>query len=152
MKRPGIVWLLVFLLTFLAFGGIYGGIAMLSDPTGSILQMQEVLPLLPVSNYVLPGFFLLTLMGILPLFIAYGLIVQPEWRWAETISTWSKHHWAWAGTIAIGMVLLIWLGVQGVLIGFQWPIQYATLLNGLLLLLVAVIPGVRKHYERSGKQ
>ena len=54
MKRPIALWILVFWLIFLALGGLYGGIAMLLDPSGGLLQMTEVISLLPVSNYFLP--------------------------------------------------------------------------------------------------
>lgn len=50
MKRPYTLYLLLFFLLFLAFGGLYGGIAMLLDPGGALLAMGDLLPLLPVSN------------------------------------------------------------------------------------------------------
>ncbi|MCE7860902.1 MAG: hypothetical protein DYG86_14095 [Chloroflexi bacterium CFX2] len=147
MKRPPFLWLLVFLLVFLALGGFYGGISMLADPTGKALQMDEVLPLLPVPDYFLPGLFLLSIMGIVPLLLVYGLIWQPRWGWANWLSSWSKHYWAWTGSIVVGIVLMIWLAVQGLLIGFQWPIQYMTLTNGILIILVALFPSVRSYFE-----
>ena len=58
MQRPLALWPLLFLLLLLGAGGLYGGIAMLIDPTGGLLQLTEVLPLLPVSDYILPGLFL----------------------------------------------------------------------------------------------
>ena len=33
-RRPAAIWLLLSLLAFLAFGGLYGGLAMLADPSG----------------------------------------------------------------------------------------------------------------------
>jgi hypothetical protein len=69
MKRPVALWLLVLSLVFLALGGMYGGIAMLTDPSGNSLQMAEILPLLPVPDYTLPGLFLLFVMGVAPLFL-----------------------------------------------------------------------------------
>ena len=63
MKRPAALWILVFWMLFLALGGLYGGISMLIDPSGNLLQMAEVLPLLHVPDYVLPGLFLLVGMG-----------------------------------------------------------------------------------------
>jgi hypothetical protein len=68
MKRPIALWILVFWLAFLSLGGLYGGIAMLLDPSGGSLQMTEVLSLLPVPNYVMPGLFLLFIMGNYPCF------------------------------------------------------------------------------------
>ena len=137
MKRTFALWLLVFSLVFLALGGLYGGIAMLTDPSGASLQMAEVLPLLPVPDYTLPG-----------LFLTFGLLARPEWKWATSLARWSGHHWSWTGTVALGVALALWLIVEGALIGFEWPIQYVTAVNGILILLLALVPSVRRYYAR----
>lgn len=148
MKKPFSLWLLVASLVFLALGGLYGGIAMLTDTSGASLQMAEVLPLLPVPDYTLPGLFLLFVMGLAPLFLTFGLIARPNWKWAESLSRWSNHHWSWTATVALGIILLIWLSIQGALIGFRWPIQYVTAVNGILILVFALVPSVRRYYAR----
>jgi hypothetical protein len=147
MKRPFSLWLLIFLLVFLAVGGLYGGISMLLDPSGKILQMDKVLPLLPVPNYFIPGLFLIFMMGLIPIFLTYGLIWKPNWDWANKLAGWSRHYWAWSGSFLLGCVLIFWLVFQAVLIGFRWPIQYVTLANGILIVLVALMPGVRKYFK-----
>lgn len=146
MKRPLLLWPLLFLLLFLGLGGLYGGIAMLVDPSGGLLQLNEMLPLLPVSNYILPGLFLLFVMGLTPLALIYSLLVCPNWKWAVLLSAWSKHHWSWTGTVMLGLVLAAWLTIQGFLIGFRWMIQYITAVNGCLVILLAFVPKVRRHY------
>ncbi len=146
MRRPLTLWPLLFALLFLAIGGLYGGIAMLTDPTGGSLQLTEVLPLLPVSDFVLPGLFLLGAMGLTPLFLTYALLARPRWTWAQVLSRWSKHHWAWTGTLALGITLALWLVVQGLLIGFKWPIQHITAVNGVLIIALALVPDVRRFY------
>jgi hypothetical protein len=148
MRKPITLWLLIASLIFLSFGGLYGGIAMLTDPSGSSLQMTEVLPLLPVPDYTLPGLFLLFVMGLAPLFLTYGLLARPNWEWAASLARWSGHHWSWTGTVALGVVLALWLIVEGVMIGFHWPIQYVTAVNGILILLLALVPSIRKYYSR----
>ena len=148
MQRPMALWPLIFLLLLLAVGGLYGGIAMLTDPAGGSLKLTEVLPLLPVSDYTLPGLFLLIVMGMVPMVLAYGLGARPDWSWAQTLSGWSRHHWAWTGTLGLGVTLAIWLIVQGLLIGFNTPIQYITAANGLLIILFVLVPGVRRFYAR----
>ena len=145
MKRPPALWPLIFSLVFLALGGIYGGIALLADPTGGLLQLTDVLPLLPVSDYILPGLFLLIVMGLAPLILSYGLLARPNWIWAEALS---GYHWAWLGTLGLGVTLAIWLIVQGLLIGFRWPIQYITAADGLLIIVLASVPGMRRFYAR----
>ena len=51
--------------------------------------------------------------------------------------------------MGIGIVLILWLAVQTILMGFQWPIQYITLVNGLLIVVVALAPQVRGYYAES---
>ncbi len=147
MKRPLTLWLLMIALIFLGIGGLYGGILMLMDPTGNSIQMAILLPLLPVHDFVLPGLFLLIVMGLAPIILVYALLALPEWRWATALSRWSGHHWAWTGTVAFGVVLAVWLVVEGLLIGFKWPIQYATAIAGLLIVLLVATPGVRRLYQ-----
>ena len=148
MKRPFVLWILIFFLVFLALGGLYGGIAMLTDPSGNLLQMAEILPMLPVPDYTLPGLFLLFVMGIAPLFLTFGLLARPNWAWATSLSRWSNHHWSWAGTVVLGIILVLWLIIEAIMIGFEWPIQYVTAVNGILILLLALVPSVRKYYAQ----
>lgn len=44
---------------------------------------------------------------------------------------------------------MVWLALQGLLIGFRWPIQYVTAVNGLLILACAWLPSVRRHLSRT---
>lgn len=147
MKRPLLFKTLVGLLIFLSVGGVYGGTLMLIDPTGKLLQMHEILPLLPVPNYLLPGFFLLMVMGIIPMLLVFGLIKKPSRSWVDRIFGWNNFHWAWTGTVILGFVLIGWLAFQAWLIGFHWPIQYITLANGALIVATALCPSIRAHFK-----
>jgi len=148
MQRPFALWLLIFCLLFLSLGGLYGGIAMLADPTGDLLQLTELLLLLPVRDFTLPGLFLFSVMGLLPLLLVYGLLMRPKWAWADKLSRSGRHHWAWTGALALGITLIAWLAAQGLLIGFKWPIQYITGVDGLLIILFALVPRVRQVYSQ----
>lgn len=147
MKRPVMLWPLIAVLVFLSLGGFSGAIPMLTDPAaGGYLQFEELLPLLPVPNFILPGLFLLSFMGLFPLLLVYGLIVRPAWSWVDRLIRWSKHHWAWTGCIILVAVIAIWLGYEGWLVGW-WPITIITAVLGGLILLIAILPSVRKYYE-----
>ncbi len=148
MKRPFTLWLLVFVLLFLALNGFGGGIVMLMDPTGNLLGVADTLPLLPVPNFILPGIFLVAVMGLVPLLLSYALIARPTWSWVAPLFQWSKHYWAWTATLALVAILAIWLVVEGALIG-MFAITYATAVVGLLLLLFALLPGVRNFYAKE---
>lgn len=148
MKRPFALYWLCFFLLFLAFGGLYGGVAMLLDPSGASLDMAGILPLLPVSSFLLPGLFLLVVMGLTPLMLAYALLARPKGGGVARLLGGNGRYWAWNATLLLGLTLVVWLTVQGWLIGFQWPIQYVTAVNALLILLLSLTPGVRRQYAR----
>ncbi len=139
--------MLLFFLVFLGAGGFYGGLSMLADPSGNSLRMAEVLPLLHIPDYRLPGLFLISVMGALPLFLVYALLAAPAWPWLERVFAWSRHHWAWTATLGLGVVLLLWLAVQAVLIGLRWPIQYITAICGVLIIALALLPSIERYYQ-----
>jgi hypothetical protein len=138
-KLPWAVWPLIVFLVLLGFGGLYGGFAMLYDPSGNFIQMAEALPMLHVPSYTLPGLFLLFVMGIAPFVLVYALIARPGWRWLQSLFNWSRHHWAWTGSLLIGLILAVWLIFQGFLIGFLWPIQFMIAGLDVLILVFTLI-------------
>lgn len=148
MKRPILLWFLVLVLVLLSAGGFSGGIPMLADPvSGGYLDFEDLLPLLPVSNFILPGLFLTAFMGILPLLLIYGLITKPQWSLFDRLFKWSRHHWAWTVTIILSAGIAIWLAYEGCLVGW-WPITIITAVQGGLILLIALIPNVRKFFQQ----
>jgi hypothetical protein len=140
MKRPITSWLLILTLIVLALGGFAGAYGFLSDPTGSSMGMASALPLLPVPDYTLPGIFLLLAFSIYPLLLIYGLSTRKEWKAIQGLAKWSNRHWAWAGSLLLGIVLGIWLLAQAALIGFKAPIQWFTAFLDLSILITTLMP------------
>jgi len=147
-RRPLALWGLIGALAFLSLGGWYGGVAMLLDPSGVALGMDEVLPRLPVADFVLPGLFLIVVMGIGPLVVAYGLRARPRWPVLAGVERASGRSWAWSAALALGLVLAAWLALQGALIGFRWPIQYVTAGNAAAIVALALSPAVQRDLVR----
>jgi hypothetical protein len=146
--RPITLWLLMFFLMLLGIGGIYGGIVFLKDPSGTLMGLPpEFLTRLPVPDYTLPGLFLLTVMGIAPLILLYGLFARPRWNWTKPFVQWSGRHWSWTGTLYLGIGLALWLVIEGFLIGFSAPMQFVTAFLGLVILLFVLIPPVGRYFR-----
>lgn len=130
MKPTIWVHVLLVLLVLLGLGGLAGGAAMLADPSGAGMGLPpELLEGLPIANFVLPGLFLIGVMGLAPLSIAYGF--------------WKGRPWAWAAAVTQGVALVLWIGLQMVLWGAPAGIQMLYLAWGLMLVAICFIPGVK---------
>ena len=134
-RRPITIILLIILLVFLGIGGFVGGIPMQMDPSGASMGLPaELLEGLPINNFILPGLFLIVVMGIIPIVIAVGV--------------WRRSKWAWGATLAMGAVLVLWILFQIVLWGFPISIQIFYLMLGLVILAMGLLPSTRG-YLRS---
>ncbi len=125
MRRSALTWSLVVLELFLAAGGLYGGLSLISDPTGAALSMpsQTVLAGTPFANFLVPGVVLFAVNGVFPLVVAIAELMRAWWvRYAHVL---------------VGALLTGWMGVQVWLIGLSAGIQVMYLLLGLLILTLA---------------
>ena len=143
-RRPVSVWLLSVVLVILALGGLSGAWMFLTHPDGRGIGMQGALAKLPVSNFVLPGVFLLLVMCFVPTLLVVGLLARPDWRWLDPLSRATGMHWSWVGTVALGVVIVIWLGVQSLYMGFSAAAQYFTAALGLAIIAFALVPSTRR--------
>jgi hypothetical protein len=152
-RIPFLVGVLVALLVVLGIGGFYGGISFLIDP----LQKRtmnvplSILDGLFVRDFTLPGLFLFIVMGIIPILLAFGLIFRPVWKWTEVLTGWSKRHWSWAGSLILSILLILWLGLEIIVMksGMLYPPQIATGVLGFVLLLVTLLPPVSNFYRKQ---
>lgn len=72
--RPAALWTLAAGLVFQGLSGLYGGGALVWDPSGALLQMPlDLLEGSPFTTYRIPGLILFAVLGIGPLVVAVGL-------------------------------------------------------------------------------
>jgi hypothetical protein len=67
-------------------------------------------------------------------------------RWPQRINPFRRAHWSWAGSLAAGVILLIWITVQMLMlqaVAFLHVLHFGC---GIALILLALVPGVRRHY------
>jgi hypothetical protein len=123
-------YVLIALLILLGLGGLGGGAAMVADPSGAEMGLSvTMLEVLPISSFFLPGLFLIGVMGVASLVIAFGL--------------WRRMPWAWAAALTQGIVLILWIGLQIALWGTPIAIQGLYLAWGVLIVGLCLSPGVR---------
>lgn len=132
-KRPISFYALLALLFFQSASGLYGGTALLMDPTGNLLQIPTtLLESSPFQDFLIPGIILFSILGIFPMIVFVG--------------SWQRKMWARPGAILVSMALIIWIGVQIAMIGYEPepPLQLVYGLVGVALLILTQLPAVRK--------
>jgi hypothetical protein len=138
------------LLALLSLGGFIGGLSFVRDASGAGLGakaswLQET----PVSDFLLPGLFLLCVYGIGSLMLMVGLV----WRMpAGPLSHRGAKRgsvWAWIGTIVQGATLVIWILYEFVVLPDQMLLQPILIGVGLLMVLLAMMPSMRRSCARG---
>jgi hypothetical protein len=81
----------------------------------------------------------------LPVIIAYALWARPAWRLVAPIERRIGEHWAWISAVIVSVALLIWCTVELRMIGYAFlQVLYAVV--GLAMLVLALLPAVRRYY------
>ena len=105
----------IVLLLFNGFGALYGGLSLITDPTGGKLKLPlSYLETTPFNNYLIPGIVLLCVNGIFP-FIVLALILF-------------RHQRAPFFILAQGVLLSGWIVVQIFLLQMFYAPLHGTLL------------------------
>ena len=112
-----------------------GGLSFVISPSGELLQIPlSLLNNTPFDNYLIPGIILLICIGLYPTIVSFGLFNRKE------------NHWSWTGSVYIGIMLIIWMDVQVMLIGYNAIIQFIYAILGVLTVICALIPSVKNFY------
>ncbi|MDY6868853.1 MAG: hypothetical protein SVT56_13310, partial [Chloroflexota bacterium] len=99
IQTPAAWYLLFSLMMFQGISGLFGGAALVWDPSGSLLSLPfSFLDGTPFSDYLLPGIILFTVLGIFPLVVLFGL--------------WHRHTWSWLCTLLVSIALIVWIMVE----------------------------------------
>lgn len=133
-------------------GGIAGGTAFLIDTTGGVYtgdpSFIAILENTPIETFLLPGLFILTIVGLVPLASGWGILRPrrlPGLRWLEDRT---GHHWPWAVTIAVGVALLALMVVEVVVMGEVVGLHVVYSVWGTLLVAGPLLPSVRRWLAR----
>lgn len=124
-SRPPTVIILLALVVVTGLGAIPAGIGLVADPTGTHLGLTpDILQRGPFHDFLLPGLFLLVVLGLGAIPVARSL--------------WTARAQAATAALIYGLVLLAWITLQALVIGILSPLQpvYGTI--GLLIVALAL--------------
>jgi hypothetical protein len=140
--RPAAVWTFAVVLVFLGVTAVGGGIAMLSGFTPPDRWLDDI-PL--VAGWTVPGLVLVLIFGAGPLITAYGVIRRPSWAWLSGVEKLTGHHWSWAAGLLLGLGQMVWIALELAYLPDNSALQVVYGTTGLLLVLLPVLPAVRRH-------
>jgi hypothetical protein len=92
--------------------------------------------------------FLFFIYGVGSVILAYGAFTRKEGI-LGFVSRAGGYHWSWTGGIMMTVVLVLWLTVEGSLIGLDWAATYFTVMIGASIFAVLILPSTKMYY-RSG--
>ena len=140
--RPFPVHVITVLLALLGVGAIFGGWGL---AFGGLALPDDYLEMLPlVNSWVVPGLVLGIGFGLGSLFVLYGVVRRPRWRWLGFAERATGHHWSWIGVILLGLGHVVWIGIELVSIPFSFLMPTFGMV-GLALATLPLLPSVR-HY------
>lgn len=132
------LYVLMLLLLFQGISGLYGGISLIIDPYGDILQMSpDLLKGTGFDTFLVPGILLFTVLGTFPLIVLIGL--------------WKLQRWAWIGALLVGFALIIWILVEMLMIGYIYrpPLQAIYGCLGVVILILVLFGHIRGKKEET---
>jgi peptidoglycan/LPS O-acetylase OafA/YrhL len=140
-QRPNASFALIFLFAavlFQSISGVFGGAILIADPSGATISLShEHIENTALGSYLVPGIVLLFLLGAAPAAVAYGL--------------WRQRPWALWGCVLVGVMVMIWIAVELLVIGYlpEPRLQAIYGVLGVLMVIVALLPSVRRKYLKK---
>lgn len=132
----------------LGLGAIVGGLMLIIDPSGKMLNMPvSLLERSRFSDFLIPGMILLVVLGVLPVIICITLLRRVHWTLVEKLNLYPKRYWAWTFSLYTSYALLIWIIVQVYIIQAVSLIHLFYFAWGLGIQMVTLLPDIQRRYS-----
>ncbi|WP_334073631.1 MULTISPECIES: hypothetical protein [Paenibacillus] len=149
-SMPITVKILMGLHFFLGVGALFGGGALVLDPSGQGLGMPPDMMRVPVfTNFLIPGLILFLVLGIGPLGVLFSLLGKKRWKLGEALNVFKTVHWSWTFSLYTGFVLIIWITVQMYVLDAVYIVHLVYMFLGLLIQIVTLLPTTQDYYRET---
>lgn len=141
---------LVFLLLFQSLSAIGGGAALVIRPDGRLLNLPvTLLKHSPFKDFLIPGLFLLIVLGLLPAYTIYALLKRPRCRLLEALNPDRAIHWSWWLAFLVGILLILWIDFQVMFIRSVSILHLIYSLLGVAIVLLVNLPATRQFLRKE---
>src|SRR6185369_8440270 len=124
LKKPFWLYVLSILMVVMGAMAILGGGLLSIKPNGTLMKIPVTdLAHTPFKDFLIPGLFLLIVLGILPMFLAYALFKQPNWTIFKKLNLYSDLAWPWSWAVYYGLLLILWIIIEVQLVGYHTIVQ-----------------------------
>jgi len=148
--RPPIIWVLIILQFLLGLGAPMSGLILILAPQGQVMQMPlDMRKTTSFASFLLLGILLFIFVGMYPLAVAYSLFERPSWSWPDLVNPFKNRYWAWAASLTVGVIVIIWMCVQVITFGTIHFLHVLYLAWGVAIILLTLDPSVRRKYART---
>ena len=98
----------------------------------------------PFSDFLIPGLILLVVLGVFPGILSFAVIRRPQWKAFGILNLYRGIHWSWCYSLYLGIMLIVWILLEIVWVGYDL-LQTIYGLLGLAILIAALLPGTMSH-------
>ena len=149
--RPATERAALALLLLLGVTATAGGLVLATGLGGEqVMAPEEWLADIPlVDSWLVPGLVLGVGFGLGSLFVAWGLWRRPRLSVLGAVERATGHHWAWLGTLLLGLGHVLWIGLELVYLPEPSWFQPFYLAVGLGLVALSLTPSMRAHLVLS---
>ena len=75
--------------------------------------------------------------------------LRPRWAWTDAFTRWTGRHWSWLAALSLSIILIVWIVVETMFIGYLFVLQPIFGALGLMMLGLVWLPGVRNYYAEQ---
>jgi hypothetical protein len=151
MKRPWTSYMMIALIILQIISAVPAGIILVLDSSGAGLGMStEMIDASPFGSFLIPGLFLLIVLGLFPMIIVYGLIIKAGSKFFQKLNLYKENHWSWAFSYYLGILLILWINMELIFIKEYSFLQVVYSLVGLTIIILTHLPITRRYYSQEG--
>lgn len=148
--KPVSVYLLAVVLTLQSFTALVCGAAMMWDPSGVSMQLPSVvLETAPFKNFFIPGMFLFTCLGLLPLVASFALLNKNSTRFLNRFNIYTDYRVGWMLSLFSGFGNIIWITAQLFFTETYFFLQTVYEVVGLLILILSLWPSTMNYCQTT---